>query len=98
MSKVSKTRQVVTLKQSQDSSICNAGIETRTGRKWSASQAVDQAERRLQHKDIVGTTAVGRQGLGNSKTTRWSSAGNTERRSMVQDEVIAAEEEGRRTV
>lgn len=94
--KVAKTRLVMTLKQSQDGSIRNAGIETRTGRKWSASQAVEQAERRLQHKDIVGITAVGRQGLGNSTTTLWGSAGNTERRSMVQEEVRAAEEEDRR--
>lgn len=94
--KVAKTRLVVTLKQSQDSSIRNAGIETRTGRKWSASQAVEQAEKRLQQKDIVGITAVGRQGLGSSKITLWSSAGNMERRRMVQDEVRAAEEEDRR--
>ena len=45
--KVAKTRLVVTLKQSQDSSIRNAGIEIRTGRKWSASQAVEQVEKRL---------------------------------------------------
>ncbi|XP_052237947.1 uncharacterized protein LOC127849270 [Dreissena polymorpha] len=94
--KVAKTRLVVTLKQSQDSSIRNAGIETRTGRKWSASQAVEHAEKRLQQKDIVGITAVGRQGLGSSKITLWSSAGNMERRRMVQDEVRAAEEEDRR--
>ncbi|XP_052281145.1 uncharacterized protein LOC127878656 [Dreissena polymorpha] len=94
--KVAKTRLVVTLKQSQDSSIRNAGIETRTGRKWSASQAVEQAEKRLQQKDIVGNTAVGRQGLGSSKITLWSSAGNMERRRMVQDEVRAAEEEDKR--
>ena len=58
--KVDKGRLVVTLKQSTDDLIRKAGIETRTGRKWSASQEVSQAESRLRHNDIVGTTAVGR--------------------------------------
>ena len=58
--KVAKGRLVVTLKESSDDMIWKAGIETRTGRKWSASQAVAQAESRLRHKDIVGTTYIGR--------------------------------------
>jgi len=94
--KVAKTRLVLTLKQSRDGSIHNAGIKTRTGRKWSASQAFKQAERKLQHKVIVGITSVGRQGLGYSKTTLWSFAETTERRSMVQDKTRAAAEEDRR--
>ncbi|XP_052268321.1 uncharacterized protein LOC127869705 [Dreissena polymorpha] len=94
--KVAKTRLVVTLMQLQDSSSRNAGIETSTGRKWSASQADEHAEKRLQQNDIVGITAVGIQGLGSSKITLWSSDGNIERRIMMQDEVIAAEEEDRR--
>ena len=61
--KASKTRLVVTLKQSQDSKVRNAGIEVRTGRKWSASQAVQEAESQLKLKDVIGTTQVGRQGL-----------------------------------
>ncbi|XP_052238630.1 uncharacterized protein LOC127849922 [Dreissena polymorpha] len=61
--KVAKARMVVTLKESSDDLIWMAGIETRTGRKWSASQAVSQAESILRHKDIVGTTTEGRQGL-----------------------------------
>ncbi|KAH3735567.1 hypothetical protein DPMN_042103 [Dreissena polymorpha] len=56
--------------------IWKAGIETR--RKWSASQAVAQAESRLRHKDIEGTTAIGRQGLGSTKPQRWSTAGKKE--------------------
>ncbi|XP_053395771.1 uncharacterized protein LOC128555950 [Mercenaria mercenaria] len=95
--KVAKTRLVVTLKESKDDLIRKAGIETRTGRKWSASQAVSQAESRLQHKDIVGTTAVGRQGLGFIKSQRWGSADSTTKRQMIQNEVRLAEEEERRT-
>ena len=63
--KVSNARlTVITLKQSKDGKFRNAGIEVRTGRKWSASQAVQEAERYLKLKDVVGTTQVGRQGLG----------------------------------
>ncbi|KAH3845194.1 hypothetical protein DPMN_087469 [Dreissena polymorpha] len=40
----SKARLVLTLRDSSDMSIRNAGIEVRTGRRWSASNAVEQAE------------------------------------------------------
>ena len=86
----------MTLKESNDDMVRRAGIETLTGRKWSASQAVKQAERRLRHKDIVGTTTVGRQGLGTTKTPRWTTANSRERRQLVQGEVRMAEEETRR--
>ena len=59
--KVSKSRLVMTLKECRD-------YKVRTGRKWSASKTVSEAERRLRHKDIVGTVAVGRQGFGTSKS------------------------------
>lgn len=35
----------------------------RTGRKWQAQEAVDQAEARSRHSVLVGTVAVGRAGL-----------------------------------
>ncbi|XP_052281123.1 uncharacterized protein LOC127878636 [Dreissena polymorpha] len=94
--KVAKARMVVTLKESSDDLIRMAGIETRTGRKWSASQAVSQAESILRHKDIVGTTTEGRQGLGMIKPQRWSTADKRERSQMVQKEIRASEEESRR--
>lgn len=94
--KVAKTRFVVTLKQSKDSKIRNAGIEIRTGRKWSASQAVAQAESQLKLKDVMGTTQVGRQGLGITKRKQWSTANDQEKRSMIQEEIRYMEEEGRK--
>ena len=60
--KVGKTRLVMTLKDSKDEKVRAAGVEVKTGRKWSASKAVTEAECRLRHKDIVGTVAQGRQG------------------------------------
>ena len=91
--KVAKGRMVVALKQSTDDLIRKAGIEIRTGRKWSASQAVSQAESRLRHKDIVGTTAVGRQGLGNTKPQRWTSSRNKERSQEWCQEMRLTKEE-----
>ncbi|XP_069139210.1 uncharacterized protein [Argopecten irradians] len=95
--KTGKARLIMTLKESKDDKVRLAGVEVRTGRKWSASKAVDEAESRLRHKDIVGTTAVGRQGLGTSKHTLWKKADVTERRSLVQKEIRSREEERRQT-
>jgi len=93
--KVAKARLVMTLKDSRDDMVRGAGVETRTGRKWSASQAVAQAESRLRHKDIVGTMAVGKQGLGSAESRSWKKADSRTRREMVQAEVRLAEEEDR---
>ncbi|XP_060556916.1 uncharacterized protein LOC132717462 [Ruditapes philippinarum] len=51
--KTAKTRLVLTLRDSPDEQIREAGIVTRTGRKWSASETVNQAESSLKLKDIV---------------------------------------------
>ena len=72
--KVSKKRLVVTLRDSIDQLIRQAGIETRTGRKWSASQAVEKAETGFRHRDIVGTPCEGRMDLGNNKQSKWKTA------------------------
>jgi len=72
---VSKTRLVLTLRDSRDQLVSQAEIETRTGRKWSASQAVEQAETRLKHLDIVETTSKGRMGLGNRNQSQWKHVG-----------------------
>ncbi|XP_063419448.1 uncharacterized protein LOC134702450 [Mytilus trossulus] len=94
--KVSKSRLVMTLRDSKDSKISEAGIQTRTGRKWSARTAVDQAESILHHKDIVGNTCTGRQGLGMTHFQQWSKATPKEKSSMVQSEIRTVEEEQRR--
>ena len=56
--KVAKSRLALNLRDSPDELIHDAGIETRTSRKWSATEAVKQAENTLKHKDIVGVTVV----------------------------------------
>ena len=87
---------MVTLKQSKDQSIQRAGIETRTGRKWSASHAVERAESQLELKDIIGTTAIGGQGLGYTKSIRWSSASTAQKHEMIQAEIRQEEEQSRK--
>jgi len=57
-----------------------------TGRKWSATESVSQAESTLKHRDIVGITAVGRQGIGETKTVLWSRSDQKKRRAMIQSE------------
>ncbi|XP_021365777.1 uncharacterized protein LOC110458420 [Mizuhopecten yessoensis] len=93
--KVTKARLVMTLRDSKDVKIRNAGIQTRTGRKWSASQSVEQAEGALKHRDIVGATCSDRQGLGTTHFQTWEGSDDKEKRSLVQGE-IRREEEGTR--
>lgn len=94
--KVSKARLVLTLRDSNDMSISRAGIEVRMGRHWSASSAVEKAESRLKHQDIVGISCSGRQGLGNNTRPLWNSATTGERRALVQSEIRREEEESRK--
>ena len=89
--KVSKCRLVMTLRDSKDEIIRKAGVQTRTGRKWSASQAVKQAEDMLTIRDIVGNTCVG-----SSKFKPWKAANGKDRRDMVQEEIRREEEEVRK--
>ena len=83
------------LRDSPDEQIGEAGIVTRTGRKLSATETVIQAESSFMHKDIVGVTAVGRQGIGATKTLLWSQANQTERLALIQSEVRKEEENKR---
>ncbi|XP_052280752.1 uncharacterized protein LOC127878274 [Dreissena polymorpha] len=93
--KTAKARLVLTMRDSPDEIIREAGIQTRTSRKWSATESVSQAENALKHKDIVGVTAVGREGIGARKVVLWSRPDQKERRAMTQSEVRRAEENAR---
>jgi hypothetical protein len=93
--KVAKVRPLLTLRDSSDEKISGAGIEVRTGRKWSLKQAVDQAESSLKLQDIVGTTNEGREGLGIRFKQRWRDSDKVERILMVQTELRRAEDETR---
>ncbi|XP_056314571.1 uncharacterized protein LOC130229674 [Danio aesculapii] len=93
--KVTKTRQAIMLRDSQDEKVRQADLVVGAGRKWSANKAVRDAEERLQHADIVGTVAQGRLGLGCFTSASWNKADPKERRWLIQREVRKAEEETR---
>ena len=94
--KVAKCRLSLTYRDSEDQLTREAGIRTRSGRKWAASTAVNQAESSLRTKDTIGNLCTGRQGLGTSHFQQWSKSTPREKRTMIQDEVRNLEEEGRR--
>ena len=93
--KAGKARLTMTLKGARDPKVREAGEYVQSGQKWKANEAVVEAESRLRHKDIVGTTCKGRQGLGSESTTRWKGASARERRMLVQQEIRNQEEEAR---
>ena len=51
--KVSRTREVVHDRDSNNPKVVNAGIQVRTGRKWRAEEAVQEAEARLHRRSLV---------------------------------------------
>ena len=96
--KVSKCRLIglMTISDSRDSKVREAGIQTGTGRKWFVDSTVLDAESMLVLKDIIGNTCSGRQRLGMAHFQQWSKASEEERRKMEQREVRMSEEEHRK--
>ena len=93
--KIEKCRLVMTLRDSKDKKVSEAGVQIRTGRKWSASASVSQAESMLTLRDIIGNTCIGRQGLGIDHFQQWDKSEGKERRDMVLQEVRKGEEDQR---
>ena len=91
--KVTRAREVMLYRDSTDIRVSSANIKVKTGRKWSAHEAVERAEARLQHSVIVGNVAVGRAGLGSYHRQLYNKASKKEKRKMVQDEIRKEEEE-----
>ena len=91
--KVAKVRQAIMLRDSTDEYVNRAVIKLRSGRKWKVEDAVNSAEERLRHSDIIGTVTHGRLGLGCVTRSRFSTASTQRRRELVQDEVRQGEEE-----
>ena len=85
--KATKARQVMMIKDSADEKVSKAGIEVKTSCKWSASKAVEEAESRLRHEDIVGTVTRGRLGVGCISRSSWKSASALVRRRLVRQVV-----------
>ncbi|XP_061589349.1 uncharacterized protein LOC133454644 [Cololabis saira] len=92
---VTRAREVLLYRDSSDTKVSSAGIEVRTGRKWRAQEAVDQAESRLRHSELVGKVASGRAGLGSNPRPSYNKTQGKERRLLIQEEVRAGVEEAR---
>ncbi|KAL6468407.1 hypothetical protein MHYP_G00240840 [Metynnis hypsauchen] len=92
--KQEKARLVLELRDSTDPFVKNNKASVRTGCKWRAEEAVDQAISRLMHKEVVGRTQSGRAGLGWGTATKfWSKASKKERKQLVIEEVVRSEED-----
>ena len=52
--KVTRAREVVQYRDSSDPKVAKAGIQVRTGRKWRAEEAVQEADAGLRHRNLVG--------------------------------------------
>lgn len=61
--KVAKCTLVMTLRDSLNQKVLDAGVQTRSGCKWSAMTAVDHAGSMLEI-DILSNTCTGRKGIG----------------------------------
>ncbi|XP_023646720.2 iron-sulfur cluster transfer protein NUBPL isoform X5 [Paramormyrops kingsleyae] len=94
--KVAKCRVAMILRDSKDKRDSNAGIITRTGRKWVGDTAVRQAESSMELRDIIGNVCTGWQGLGTSRLIQWGKGTVQQRRQMVQVEVRHQMEETRK--
>lgn len=78
-------------RESTDTKVSSTGIEVRTGRKWRAQEAVDQAEAQLQHRVLVGTVKSGCAGL--ILRPRCEKVRGKDRHQLVQEEIRAGVEE-----
>ena len=63
-----------------------------TGRKWKAKSLVENAESALWMKEIIGTVANGKVGLGLHPQCWWSKESTLNRRKMVSEEIHHLEE------
>jgi len=77
--KATKARQVLVLRDISDEKVSGAQVEVNTGRKWRADKAVSDAEARRKHNDIVGTTTMGRLGLGGVTRASWKATALSQR-------------------
>nr|XP_054753540.1 uncharacterized protein LOC129259264 [Lytechinus pictus] len=93
--KVTKARSFMMLRDSSDPVIRDYQPDVKSGRKWHADKAVEEAESRLRHKEMVGAAQTGRLGLGWTSTKRWSAASAREQRDLIVEEIREVEEEKR---
>ncbi|MGH0145910.1 UNVERIFIED_CONTAM: hypothetical protein FKN15_045958 [Acipenser sinensis] len=83
----------MTLVESRDKCVREAAPVLKTGRKWAAKKAVEDAKAALRIGDIMGQVQHGRGGLGlSSAPPTWHKAAPAQRRKLVVNEVQKQEE------
>ena len=95
--KIGKVRLHIMMKDSADEIIQKAYPEIKSGTKWSAFKAAQEAECSLRIKDIIGVTQTNRAGLDSTSKKVFSKVGPKRKRDMVSEEVRMFEEEQRKT-
>ena len=83
--KLGKARLFQMLRDARDPLVKNAQPAMITGRKWKAKKAVENAESALRMKEIIGTVANGKAGLGLHPQRWWSKESTANRRKMVSE-------------
>ena len=90
--KLGKAWLIQMLRDSCDPLVKNAQPSVITGRKWKAKIAVENAESNLRMKEIIGTVANGKAGLGLHLQHWWSKESTLNKRKMVLEEIHDLEE------
>lgn len=90
-----RTREVLLYRDSSDNKVSSAGRKVKTGRKWKAHKAVNQAEARLQNFKRVETLITIQAGLKRNPRTRFSKVQGKGRQQLILNEVRAAVREAR---
>ena len=93
--KVAKVRYQMMLRDSPDEAIQEAKPELKTGKKWTPSDAIGEAESSLRFKEICGATQHGRAGLGQQHHRWFSRQDALGSREMVTEEIRNLEEQKR---
>ena len=90
--KLGKARLSQMLRDSRDPMVKNAQASMITGRKWKAKIAVANAKSALKMKEIIGTVANVKVGLGLHPQCWWSKKSTANRRKKVSEEIHHLEE------
>ncbi|XP_041453149.1 uncharacterized protein LOC121406194 [Lytechinus variegatus] len=94
--KAGKVRLVMMMRESKDQTIEDSRPPIRTGSKWKAEEATDEAVAMAKWKEMRGAVQVGRSGIGYRPGMRWySKQGRKGRRDLVVEAVKEKEEECR---
>ena len=94
--KAGKVRLVMMMRESEDQTISGSRPPIRTGRKWRAEEATDEAVAMAKWKEMRGAVQVGRGGVGLKPGVKWfSKQGRKGRRDLVVEAVKEKEEECR---